>query len=121
MRIFTENNSYDEKINFVDDDNNFVGFDMGADCCEYFGWFISEIADDKIHEDDSHKLEFEGEYKFDLNFFLDKTNNDDEVEGHVVFRLVAEGRDDKYLHLYNHHNGYYSHGWESSFKDKGNL
>lgn len=40
MKIFE---SKDEcKINFVDENNVFLGYSMGQDCCEYAEWFISD-------------------------------------------------------------------------------
>ena len=30
-----------EKINFIDENNVFVGYDLGQNCCENASWFIS--------------------------------------------------------------------------------
>lgn len=103
------------KINFVDDKNVFVGFDYQSSCCESFGYYLTkEIPNAKIpmgvpfvDGDD-----FPG-YNFDILF------KQDDGDGSVTFRLVhAESGDEMFLTLYNHHNGYYGHGWK--FVDASN-
>jgi len=37
MKLFEK----DCKINFVDEDSVFVGYDMCGQCCERFGWYIA--------------------------------------------------------------------------------
>lgn len=97
-------------INFIDVNDNFVGFDMSGQCCETFGWYITREV--TSFEDDYTELQEDDleDYRFDTsfvdNFSLDET---------VIFRLVNDVGSVAYLHLYNSHNGYYSHGWESEF------
>ncbi len=38
MKIFMR----DGKVNFVDESNVLLGYDMGSLCCEYADWIISE-------------------------------------------------------------------------------
>jgi hypothetical protein len=112
MKIFNDKN--DEKVNFVDDNNALVGFDMDQHCCESFGWFLSSKQPTKIEEDDyGEGLATEG-YQFDVNYFEGGCLQDDEgfeEGGMATFRLV-KGEEEMFLTLHNTHNGYYSHGFE---------
>ncbi len=52
-------------------------------------------------------------YCFDRKFFaIDYDVPEWEAGGIAIFRLVADGKPDKYLHIFNNHTGYYSHGFE---------
>ena len=125
MKIFTqENGFFDNKINFVDENNVFVGFDMTQDCCENFDWFIgnhfSKNCGYDFNEENSEgnveKLNNELiDYYFDVDFFDDQTTDEG---GAVVFRLT-NGNEEKYLYLLCEHNGYYAHGFE--FLNNGEL
>lgn len=109
MKIFENDKSeWRKKINFVDDNNILVGFDMSAGCCENFGWFISKEKQKDIVE---HKNVDVENFNFDLHFF-EKIEDEKQFEegGMVIFRLV-NGEDQLFLHLYNCQNGYYSHGF----------
>jgi len=101
------------KINFVDTNNIFVGFDTGCQCCENADWFISNaIISTNIIEQARGNNNLE-DYIFDKNFFKTIKNNNELEEGGVaIFRLVCNGKEDLYLHLFNCQNGYYSHGFE---------
>lgn len=115
MKIFDSNNSpWREKVNFVDRNNLLVGYSMSACCCENFGWFIAESITpygyDKLLGRDFSEAELEP-YVFDGGF-IEVASNDLDEGGQVAFRMIAEGKPDLYLHLYNAHNGYYSHGFE---------
>ena len=121
MLIKENTKSWSESVNFIDDRDNFVGFDMNSDCCEVFGWYITREA--VGHDWDSTPTELtEAElvgYRFDTTF-VDNYDFDETV----VFRLVNDNGGVAYLHLYNSHNGYYSHGWESvmdGVADSGSL
>jgi hypothetical protein len=101
MKVFDK----DGKFNFVDANNVFVGFDSRADCCEYFGYVI---ADTEIITDTTEDIDTDLEpYVFDTGYF--KESGEDNG---VIFRMTAPELPDLYLLLYNHHNGYYSHGFE---------
>jgi hypothetical protein len=108
----------DYKINFIDKNDNFVGFDYTSSCCEDFGWFVAaEVGGVKL--DDSAI----SDYWFDVNHEpIDTTPEDGYDEGGTVaFRMTNANGGALYLHLYNHHNGCYSHGWESSWGESGAL
>lgn len=124
MRYFasTPNSIWATKVNFVDDNNVLVGYDFAGNCCEEFGWYIHDKigntnGEDPVFSDglDGNALnEFLKEWTFDTSFFEEFSNEkrgDD--ENFAVFRLV-NGDNELFLHLYNHHNGYYSHGFDFS-------
>ncbi len=118
MKIFER----DGKTNFVDGNNCFVGFDNGQWCCEDFGYLITnEIPTKDSDVDDFPKIETDG-FNFDTEFFHEQEGH--ECGGLVTFRLVR-GEEQIYLTIYNHHNGYYSHGFEFSvdgqIKKEGSL
>lgn len=113
--IVSDKDTYGESVNFVDDYNVFVGYDMSQGCCENFGWFISERREKEIIE---HKeLDVSG-FFFDPVFFEESRIGESCDETNMVrFRLVGEEKE-LFLHLYNCHNGYYSHGFEFKKGDK---
>jgi hypothetical protein len=53
-------------------------------------------------------------YIFDTSFFKQVVNEDHfDYVGMVIFRIVnEESNKEKFIHIYNSHNGYYSHGFE---------
>jgi hypothetical protein len=121
-----ESGYWDEKVNFVDENNVVLGYDMGASCCESFGWYVAEeIVCNPDLEDEPEPLW--KDWVFDPAFFK-------EVEpvrgehgysvldegGCVAFRLVRkDGREGElFLHLFNAHNGYYGHGFEFKVGDE---
>jgi hypothetical protein len=103
----------DGKINFVDDNNVFVGFDYNACCCECFGYIISE----KIYAENDENVYDLSEYHFDTKFCdtfsTHRGEFDDYYTRAVVFKMIAENKPDLFLHLHNTHNGYYGHGFEA--------
>lgn len=115
MKIFTgDESSWHEKVNFVDENDVFVGYDMGQDCCEHADWFIADKITPYSYKDDYDKAPSPDvtEYAFDKDFFQEVESPDLDAGGMVAFRIVADGKPDLYLHLFNAQNGYYSHGFE---------
>lgn len=117
MKVFNADNpkSWSAKVNFVDRNNVVVGFDMGQDCCESFGYVLShEVPRPEAGREVPESLPDEGwdAYEFDTKFRLRDAIPDYDGGGSVTFRLTAEGQPDLFLTLYNHHNGYYSHGFD---------
>lgn len=125
MRAFTTDDveGWEQKINFVDENNVLLGYDMSQCCCEHADWFIFDTVEQamglrKLRETDEFptgdmfkettNLE---PYRFDRKFYLQA--NDDCEEGNIaVFRIIAPNLPDKYITLLNCHNGYYSHGFQ---------
>ena len=105
MKIFER----DGKINFVDDNNVFVGFDYSQSCCEYFGWSLTKEFPTDFWKGENG-INPDG-YRFDREYFKDEVPGlDVDAGGVVVFRLVKE-EDQIFLMLWNSHNGYYGHGF----------
>ena len=102
-----------------------MGYDLTEHCCEYAGWFIADkIMPDtgklyledfvEIQQDNYKDKDFSG-YNFDVNFFHQESYYENEEGTTVVFRIVNVHLNDvMYLHLFNCHNGYYSHGFKFS-------
>ncbi len=117
------------KFNFVDENNVLVGYDNESDCCECFGYFFSEQIVSDYNEIDKLSIELSASdtqsYRFDTTFFKRIKNFEDGSDENAddpdqncdfaCFKLysVKTGQADIYLHLYNYHNGYYSHGFDS--------
>lgn len=119
MKVFDEGFGFGEKVNFVDENNVLIGFDMSQDCCEDFGWFVSEEVEPYSYRNDwSPGRKYSDDemvpYRFVPDFIQDVDSGDLDEGGMVAFKLVADGKPDLYLHLYNSHNGYYSHGFTVS-------
>jgi hypothetical protein len=111
IKIIEMNN----KVNVVDGDNNFVGYDLNDSCCAKGGYLISETK---------HRAGFEElrglaqkefpDHKFDEDFF-------EEVNDAVIFLLRSDTAYGKkkvtplYLHLFNVHNGYYGKTYKTTF------
>lgn len=121
IRIFESNFGGHKKVNFVDDQNRFVGYDTDDDCCAYGGWFISKKVEDSSdfyipnYPEQKPKVTPNlSQYSFDDMFFrsIDFPKQDGSV---VVFRLVCQSSPDLFLHLFNMHNGYYAKGFKASF------
>lgn len=114
MKIFEEA----RKINFVDSNNVFVGFDNETCCCEYFGWSITEAippaptASTFEHVTGRHVEDLE-DFCFDPSFIKHCKNpqKSGDPDNSVVFKLLNGSRS-IYLTLFNSHNGYYGHGFE---------
>jgi hypothetical protein len=122
MKYFppTKSGFHSLKVNFVDESNLVVGFDFSSNCCEDFGWLISENLDpgaesvaglDDTATTEHINKELEG-WVFDPKFYLELMQDDKYKErNYAVFRMFNKNQS-RYLHLYNIHNGYYSHGFE---------
>lgn len=107
MRVFEA----DGKINFVDEQNVVVGFSNERSCCERFGWGLSDPGAPALPAEEPDGRDFPG-WMFDPTYF--KKGVPANYDGwYVIFRLV-NGDQERFLSLYNHHNGYYSHGFEMS-------
>jgi hypothetical protein len=106
MRIFTKYNSFEDKVNFVDENDIFIGYDLKTACCEQAYYYITEkiVDPNEIEiEDYSENAEVLEDYVFDIE------NGISDIDSGIVIKLIAEGKKDLYLHLYNIHNGHYSH------------
>lgn len=121
MKIFTEENSFDDKVNFIDDNNVFIGYDLSQQCCENANWYLSTEIENNTEKSNTI-IEGLEDYNFDVDFFEELGDNEDDEDGYsaslIRFRLIKQNCKDLFLHIYNVHNGYYSHGFTMSKGDK---
>lgn len=108
----------DGKYNFVDKKNVFVGYDSSQHCCEDAGYYFcqqepGDIVVDLYYSKEKLPLQPSADdlepYSFDKKYGKDIGH---EGSWGTVFKLKARGYPDIFLVLFNHHNGYYSHGFE---------
>lgn len=124
MLIKDVQKGWSSSVNFIDSNDNFVGYDDNSQCCEQFGWFFSRVPG---AEDDTPDSAAEG-YVWAVHvppYYPEVLNIPgvciDEC-GAVSFMATGPDGDVLWLTLYNAHNGYYSHGWEAPFlNDRGSL
>jgi hypothetical protein len=133
MRIFTPENSIDGRINFVDEDNVYVGYELHVDCCEQPGWFFTRKFDARTEkilqkavaaEDkdimDSLRVTVSLEELEQYRFKIDAAVKGTRYCGYRVITLQnVATKKYLYLVLYNLHNGYYAH--ELLIKDVRNV
>ena len=116
MKIFDGVEDFFTKVNFVDKNNVILGYDMGQDCCEYADWHISDREDIPISVciDEmklNKELDEEEKWIFDTSFHKSNSHPSLDEGGIATFRII-NGNKIKYIHLFNYHNGYYSHGFK---------
>ena len=118
MKKFEKNG----KLNFVDDNNVFIGFDYTPDCCEVFGYGISKKENALYSEEMDIKVSLECEDDYIKDFFFDKDYYEERelnVDCSVAeFRAINKEGDQIFISLYNDHNGYYGHGFTFGDIDK---
>ena len=105
------------KVNFVQDDNTFVGYDLEGKCCEYANWYVAptpNITGEMPAEENLCK-EIPEYYSFRKTYYLEYHPGDDEEGCRVIFKLTSFDHPDLYLHLFNCHNGHYGHGFKVNF------
>lgn len=112
MKCFDQVKPWPNKVNYVDDNNRVLGFDMQSSCCEHFGHGVfSGIPTDETKDTsvDITAYAFAGERPTDC---LNGSG--------LAFRIVAPNAPDLFVVIWNYHNGYYSHGWDFN-GDSGDL
>lgn len=118
MKVFYKEGDWSNKVNFVDDNNVLLGYSNEDDCCAHGGWFLADNSTDWLEEEfKEESMDLPG-WNFDKEYFKDGAlkKESEFTEGNAVqFRLV-NGDKEKFLTLYNFHNGYYARGFE--FKEK---
>ena len=122
MKIFSDT-PVEGKINFIDKNNAFVGWDAQQICCEWHGWHISE--DEYFLPSEPYTNLKRGcltsknieNYSFNVGFFrkvlTENAGVQETMQTIITFELQndQDPNDKMYLHLYNLHNGYYCHGF----------
>jgi len=104
MKVFER----DQKINFVDEKNVFLGYSLEQNCCENAGWFISDKPEENIHHETGHDLEG---FVFDTKYFKELDGENFDCGGMKIFKII-KGKEELFIHIFNVQNGYYSHGFE---------
>ena len=115
------------KINFIDHNDNFVGFSTDQRCCEDHGiliftklhryWENSKLDKTNIgnYTFDVENQEISEEDEATIRSFVEKRIDHDEDDFsrelciHIVRMKKGDGKRPAYLVMYNEHNGYYSH------------
>jgi hypothetical protein len=113
MRVFNgDEDGFDAKVNFVDENNVFLGYDIYEMCCEYAGWFIDDVphSSGEIPSPLPQPKDFPG-WVFDTAYFSCVHGDRLDDGGMAIFRIV-KGEEEKFVHLFNCHNGYYGHGFD---------
>ena len=118
MKIFNKEKDFVSKVNFVDENNIFVGYDIEQDCCEQADWFLLDKIATSLPDEKDFNQDFDvSQYVFDAGFFQEVEvfkdgYNELDSGGMVAFKLVNKEGKEMFLHLFNSHNGYYGHGFE---------
>lgn len=108
MKIFEK----DSKINFVDENNVFLGYDLRQDCCEHADWFIADTPQEKPPETERNGIPDLCGFVFDPVYFKNVEGGERfDMGGMSIFRIVNKDAE-KYIHIFNCQNGYYGHGFE---------
>lgn len=118
IKIFEKEDlhQWGDRWNAVDSNNVFVGFDYHQSCCENFGTFISETEDVTTCEQlETTEVDLT-DFVFDTDYHKTIDTGNSFVNAYALFRLVNSSGNELFLVLYNHHNGFYSHGF-SMLKD----
>ncbi len=120
MIFENDKSSWSTKTNFVDKHNVVVGFDTGQDCCERADWFLAWNLPCRTDGSHINRKETDlGPFVFDTEYLNDSPSGDEDFDGGsaTAFRLT-DGEREMFLVLYNHQNGYYSHGFTFGNGDK---
>lgn len=124
IKKFMCNKECSKSVNWVDGNNRLVGFDFSSQCCEMFGYKYCKFD-----------FDVEAEYVENgrwssINAFDDVDTSENPDLSNAFFaeeqpfakdgKFKIEGSPDcNWLILYNHHDGYYCHGFV--YKKDGNV
>lgn len=122
MEIFNGEHPWETRVNFIDNNNVVLGYDMNHQCCEDYGWYITDSKGERLYNyTNKGRISLDG-YIFDTDYFKEFS----EDEGYRLlntaqFKIVSN--DDHYfINLFNTHNGYYTHGFRfSESVEKSNV
>ena len=74
MKIFNKVDGWETKVNFVDEYNVVLGYDLAQDCCEHADWFIRDYMKQEYDYDLDVEVGREDDYsnyRFDTTFFME--------------------------------------------------
>lgn len=95
------------KVNYVDSNNLFAGFDMECDCCE--------DPSHRIEDTNGNIIEPDCKYVFYNLIFSGELPEESEFDDTYTARIPLKHQTTNeryYLVFENCHNGYYAHGYE---------
>jgi hypothetical protein len=108
VKFFEDN----DRLNWVDSNNVFVGFSNWQDCCEEWGGgYWSSLSKDAVRVDLDEE---NNNYVFDTSFYIEDFSWEEDYDRDVyraAFKL-SNGKKDIFLIIWNEHNGYYAHGFQ---------
>ena len=114
MRIFIK----DDKNNFVDENNVFLGYDDYDDCCSDGGWFLADKPDEWLKDSFKEEpMDLPG-WIFDTKYFRKFSSPEHDAEDDSAQFRIVNGNQEKFITLYNLHNGYYGKGFEFKIGDQ---
>jgi hypothetical protein len=119
MKILNHEEPWKSKVNFVDENEVHLGYDLNDDCCAHGGWFINESPEfwpkgeygSEWPKEPSPYPDLPG-WTFDTAYFKDRTLPFGYAEGTAIQFRIVNGDKEQFITLYNCHNGYYGKGFE---------
>ena len=108
MKLFEKSaeEGWGNRLNLIDKNNVFVGYDYEYKCHEEFGY---EFRDEDNNKIDLPNLE---DFVFTLNHKkIDVIERTEECPGEYGFE-ITDGKKNVWFVIYNYQNGYYNHGFE---------
>ena len=108
-------------VNFVDENNLLLGYDLIQDCCEQAGWFIADRPDEWLEETFKQESQELPGWVFDTQYFSEVQHSPETDGGGAVRFRITCGDQQKFIVLYNIQNGYYSHGFKFSDGDSQTI
>ena len=110
MKLFerTDEQGWGNRLNLIDKNNVFVGYDYDQNCCESFGYEFRNNNGSTLV--DTPKLD---DFYFTLNHKVVEIINEYGDDGDSAYGFeITNGEETLWFVIYNYHNGYYSHGFE---------
>ena len=107
-------------MNFVDESNVYLGYDMNQSCCEYADWFIADTPQEKYPDNITAYQKADGldGFVFDKDFFKETDGEECFDAGRMAIFRISDGVSEKFIHIFNSHNGYYGHGFNFAIDGK---
>ena len=118
MKILNGQQPWPSKVNFVDENEVYLGFDTDDDCCAHGGWFMLDDAEAWPSKDTGDWPKEPEPYPdlpgwtFDTGYFKERGIPGEYAEGGAVQFRIVNGGDQKFITLFNCHNGYYGKGFK---------
>jgi hypothetical protein len=100
------------RLNFVDDKDNFVGWDDTTCCCEDHFWDVFKDAQGNEGTPAGTLADCVFDISIAPHYLEDDSKFVREGGGVMVFTLKHDDGTPRYLMVGNDHNGYYSHSYD---------